>query len=304
MADAVNKQSKAVCSFDRTDARVDDVVAAIVRDGGCFIRGFLDKQSLKQIEDEVRPYLDGDQPFQGAFFPRETRKVCGLAGKSPTYVKKIVADPTYQAICKRLLASVTKSWVGDKCLEHTSKPILNAHTVLSIGPGARAQDLHRDDSIHHNILPAVSREDYQPGRDTAVGCFVAGKKATRANGATRFVPGSHLQHTLQPPSEEGAVFAEMEPGDAFLMLASCYHGGSANTTENEERLLYGTFMCKGYLRQEENIPLAVPLEKAAQYPSAVQALLGYDVSDPFLGWVDLKSPLEVCFGKQGSNGFH
>lgn len=43
------------------------------------------------------------------------------------------------------------------------------------------------------------------------------------------------------------MYAEMEPGDAFLMLASWYHDGSASTTEHEERLLYATFMCKGYL---------------------------------------------------------
>ncbi|KIW31840.1 uncharacterized protein PV07_03433 [Cladophialophora immunda] len=298
MTEAVNNQPNSVCSFNRESVSVDDVVAALVRDGGCFVRNFMSKEDAAAIEREIRPYLDMDQPLNGDFFPKETRKVCGLAGKSPTFIKVAMGDSVYQQACERLLSSHSKSWYGGECMEHISKPILNAHTVFSISPGARAQALHRDDSIHHNVVPAISREDYRVGRDTAIGLFMAGKKTTQANGATRFVPKSHLQHTWDPPSEEGVVYAEMEPGDAFIMLASCYHGGSANTTENEERLLFGCFMCKGYLRQEENMPLAVPTEKIAQYPTEIQAKLGYDVSAPYLGWVDLRSPLEVLFGKE------
>ncbi|KAL2859237.1 hypothetical protein BJX68DRAFT_226028 [Aspergillus pseudodeflectus] len=33
------------------------------------------------------------------------------------------------------------------------------------------------------------------------------------------------------------------------MFSSCFHGGSANQTESEERLVYSCFMTKGYLRQ-------------------------------------------------------
>lgn len=103
--------------------------------------------------------------------------------------------------------------------------------------------------IHHNRLTEIKAEDYAPGRDTGIGLFVAGKPVTKINGATRFIPGSHLWDTMRPPQEDLAVFAELEPGDAFIMLSSCYHGGSANKTSDEERLLYSCFMTKGFLRQ-------------------------------------------------------
>lgn len=71
-----------------------------------------------------------------------------------------------------------------------------------------------------------------PRRDTTVGLFIAGKKATRENSTTRFVPESHLQAS----SEEGVVYAEMKPEDWFVMVASARHGRSANTTDDRERL--------------------------------------------------------------------
>ena len=104
--------------------------------------------------------------------------------------------------------------------------------------------------IHHKQLPAITPDQYTFDRETAIGLFVAGKRTTKANGATRFVPRSHLQSTdTPPPDDSGCFYAELEPGDGFFMLASCYHGGSANTTESEERLLYGCFMTRGWLRQ-------------------------------------------------------
>jgi len=72
--------------------------------------------------------------------------------------------------------------------------------------------------------------------------FVAGTKTTRENGATRVVPGSHLwdYSTPPPPADDSTIqCAELEPGDAFMMLGGCYHGAGANMTIDEERLVYG-----------------------------------------------------------------
>jgi hypothetical protein len=45
--------------------------------------------------------------------------------------------------------------------------------------------------------------------------------------------------------------------------------------------------------------LANPVEKIAEYPRETKALLGYDVSEPFLGWLDLRSPMEILFKEKG-----
>lgn len=37
------------------------------------------------------------------------------------------------------------------------------------------------------------------------------------------------------------------------MFASCFYGGSANTTTDSYRLVYSTFVTRGWLRQEDNV---------------------------------------------------
>lgn len=83
----------------------------------------------------------------------------------------------------------------------------------------------------------------------------------------------------------------MEKGDAFIMLASAFHGGGNNTTKDEKRLVFSTFSVRGYLRQEENQFLAVPKEVARKYDRSVQDFMGYSMSEPAGGWVEQMDPI-------------
>ncbi|KAI9811890.1 MAG: hypothetical protein M1827_005241 [Pycnora praestabilis] len=164
-------------------------------------------------------------------------------------------------VCGKLLKSTIHSWLSSKRETSVSVPQLNSTIVFSIGPGAARQELHRDDVIHHNRLPKISLDEYKIERDTGIGLFVAGKNPMKANGATRFIPRSHLWGD-EHPDEDLAFFAELNPGDAFIMLSSCFHGGSANTTTDEERLISSCFMTtKGFLRQVENQYLSNEIEQ-------------------------------------------
>jgi ectoine hydroxylase-related dioxygenase (phytanoyl-CoA dioxygenase family) len=230
--------------------------------------------------------------------------------KSTTFALRIVGHPLWLGVTDALLSTTSKpnwvsrqgnenlrSWltliqIGDKTETSMSKPQLNNTIVFSISPGARDQALHRDDPIHHVYHPAAA--SHALGRDSGVGFFVAGKKTTRANGATRFIPGSHLwDYSVGPPRESQTFYAELEPGDGFMVLSGCFHGGSANTTKDEERLVYSTFSTRGWLRQEENQYLANPIEEVRKLPSWLQERIGYGLSAPFLGWVNLADPMLV-----------
>lgn len=174
----------------------------------------------------------------------------GLVGKSKIFTECIPGNKLYRDVCDELLSSTHESWLGQKVETSISRPQLNNTIVFSIAPGAKRQELHRDDMNWHNELPGLdSHEDYKIGRDIDIGFFVAGKRTTKANGATRFIPRSHLWAKTQAPNEDLAYYAELDAGDGFIMLASAYHGGSANTTEDEERLILSCFMTKGTLRQ-------------------------------------------------------
>ncbi|KAL7623797.1 hypothetical protein AAE478_005350 [Parahypoxylon ruwenzoriense] len=298
LADDRSRPVPTVPIFDSATATVDEVIDRLIRAGGCVVRGAVAPEVLAQIEQDTRRYILADGEWAGDFFPKETRRVCGLAGKSKAFTEGIVGHDLFKQVGDRMLASKISCWIGDKWEEHLSPAQVNNTIIFSIGPGARAQALHRDDMIHHNMPRSKRVEDYEIGQDTGVGFFVAAKKSTRANGATRFIPGSHLWAHATPPDESLAVHAELEPGDGFIFLSSCYHGGSANTTTDEERLLYSFFMTKGYLRQEENQYLASSYDTVANmYDDDMLQRLGYSVSAPFLGWVDLKHPLDAIRGE-------
>lgn len=102
---------------------------------------------------------------------------------------------------------------------------------------------------YHHRDPRITTDQWHVGRDSGIALFLAGTRTTKENGATRFVPGSHLQGSAEGPgNEDEAIYAEMEKGDCLVMFTSLYHAGSPNLTEDEERLVYTNFSIRGTLR--------------------------------------------------------
>lgn len=274
-----------VPEFPSSDADPASVVAALKLAGGVIVRGILPKTAIAQIETDLRPHLEADTPWEAStFFPPSTRRAFGLAGKSYTAATELVGCPLYQEVCRQFLTSKAYRWYGtpsETSQLNISPPQVNNTIAFSVRPGnSFNQPLHRDDDIHYANRPRVDAYPAQTNaREFGIGFFVAGTPSTRANGATRFIPGSHLEATEQPPDERFVRYAELDVGDGLIMLSSCFHGGSANTTEDEERLLFSCFMTRGWLRQEENQYIAVPVEKAKKLPLRIQKLLGYTISE-------------------------
>ncbi|KAK5462462.1 hypothetical protein LTS15_002174 [Exophiala xenobiotica] len=295
--------------FDAATATVDELVDALRVAGGLVVRNVMNKDELASLEKDIRPELEKDTAWaDGDFFPEETRRAFGLVTKSRTFADRIFGHPLWTGVTDALLSSTLKhNWIGDKNEVSVSAPQLNNTIVFSINPGARDQALHRDDAIHHIYHPAVAKHEL--GRDAGIGFFVAGSKTTKRNGATRFIPGSHLwDYAAGPPQESQTFYAELQPGDGFMVLSGCFHGGSANKTDQpdengeikpEERLVYSTFMTRGWLRQEENQYLINPVEKVRELPEWMQEKIGYGLSRPFLGWINLKSAMEWLHPERG-----
>ncbi|KAL8280676.1 hypothetical protein RQP46_006999 [Phenoliferia psychrophenolica] len=299
----------ALSARDQIEAQVDSydfskevdleaLATSIKRTGGVICKNVCNPADLAAMEADVRPFIVADKPWTGSFFPAETRRVTGLVTKSPTFVEKVLMNPTYQAMADKFLTSHTTGHLGSEFVECESKPQLMNTIVFAIGPGgkdAHNQPLHRDDSIYHVQHPEATPETYKYGRDLQIAFFLAGKKSTKANGATRFIPGSHLwaHEKLGGHHEEDCVYAELDAGDCFMMLGSAQHGGSANTTLDEERLILSCFMTKGYLRQEENQYLTNTLDTVRAYPIETARVIGYNLSIPSLGWVGFEDPIRL-----------
>ena len=101
-------------------------------------------------------------------FAKQTKTVCGLAGKSPSAVKAILQHPTVKAAIKDVLEVTTLSYWGDMENLCTSPPLLSSMFTVRVGPGSARQGLHRDDQDHH-----ATHRNADPKETTKLGCFVA-----------------------------------------------------------------------------------------------------------------------------------
>jgi ectoine hydroxylase-related dioxygenase (phytanoyl-CoA dioxygenase family) len=126
---------------------------------------------------------------------------------------------------------------------------------------------------------------------------------TAANGATRLVPGSHRFD--QPPrygdpadgTAHDVVAAEMPAGSVLVWHGSLWHGGGANTT-TERRWGIAMNYCAGWIRQQENQQLGIPLELARTFPPRLQELSGFGIYRGLMGHIDKRTPAEVLLGSE------
>ncbi|KAJ5895360.1 phytanoyl-CoA dioxygenase family protein [Penicillium taxi] len=271
---------------------VQEILPLLIQNGGVIVEGLISKDILQDIENEMRPHFQQGWDTD-AMFSKKTRVVCGLPDKSPTLMNQCFGNSLFTEVCDAMLTAHFTSCFGEQTYDFHSPPVLNGTVAFSTLPGNPVQRLHRDDNPHHNNFPAITSDQYEIGRDCIVNLFVAGTQTTKENGATRFIPGSHLQQNVHTPDESQAVYIELQPGDAWIMLGSTFHAASSNMTDGEERILYMVSSIKSFLRQMENIYLTLPLEKVREYSPWMQKRLGFSASSPLCGHIDLKDPREV-----------
>ena len=137
--------------------------------------------------------------------------------------------------------------------------------MIAIGPGEPAQLIHRDQWAF-DFFPFPS------GLRGAVQHHLGGQPDfTEETGATRVIPGSHrFEDKLQLRPRRTRCPAEMATGSVLFYTGALYHGGGANRSDEVRYGLNLTYNL-GWLRQEENQYLAVPLEVARDPARAAAA---------------------------------
>ena len=206
-----------------------------------------------------------------------------------------LAMNSIKAVCDQFLISEAYTWYGNPNEVSISPPQLNNTIAFSVRPeDSFDQRLHRHDDIHYANRQRV---EVYPNRPTLVNLELVSSSLQRGPQKRTVPPASFrgaiwsLEATEQPPDEAFAHYAELEPGDGFIMLSSRYHGGSANTTADEGRLLFSCFMTRGYLRQEENQYICVPVDIAKELPLRLQKLIGYAVSEVGISFICRKTSI-------------
>jgi ectoine hydroxylase-related dioxygenase (phytanoyl-CoA dioxygenase family) len=245
----------------------EDVAQRLVDDGYVVVTGMMAAADMQAVRADLSRVLQTTRTGRNSFEGYDTQRIYALFAKTRTF-DQAATDP--------LLLGVL-----DQVLGHYQ---LSAPVGIRIGPGEKAQILHRDDSIYP--VP-------EPHPPLVVNTMWPLDEFTAANGATRFIPGSHQWAPgRQPTATDEVATAVMSPGSAMFYLGSLWHGGGANQTA-APRLGVILEYAAGWLRPQENHCLAVPREIARELPERLQELLGYNIYPPFVGYVDGSHPRKV-----------
>ena len=235
-----------------------DALYAALADAGCLVvTDALPLAECRRIEQELAGgmatarVIEKDDPKQ--FYPGRTRRVTGLVSRSEAVREVIVHD---------LSRELAERHLGANC----ERVQLHVTAAISIGPGARAQSLHREEDLFP-FFP-VPRPHLILASMWAVSDFTAD------NGGTLLVPGSHRWDGQREAAPHEVASAEMPAGSVLYWLGGTLHGGGANTSNSWR---YGVILTYslGWLRQEENQYLDVPPEVLATLAPELQALTGH-----------------------------
>jgi ectoine hydroxylase-related dioxygenase (phytanoyl-CoA dioxygenase family) len=187
------------------------------------------------------------------FYQGKTRRVISLIKKSPTF-RTLATSPIAKLACEQSLQPNCVSWQ------------VHATAAFAVEPGAGNQVLHREEDPFRFI--PMPRPSLVTASMWAVTDF------TEANGATRLVPGSHTWKDGRQPREDEVVAAEMPAGSVLFWAGGLLHGAGANRT-NDVRCGYFVSFSVGWVRQEENHYLEIPVGEALELDAEMRDLLGY-----------------------------
>jgi ectoine hydroxylase-related dioxygenase (phytanoyl-CoA dioxygenase family) len=244
-----------------------DAVEAIRRDGYAVLEGLLSDGEIAEIKASLAPWLRGELMGRNDFEGLHTERVYALLAKAPT-VARIVEHPR------------TLEIVGQFLRPHFR---LSGCLAIHVHPGETPQGWHSDDS--YVFLP-------RPRPMVGVSTIWAFDDFTDSNGATEVIPGSHRwgSDEMPAPDDPRAVKVIMPAGSVVVFAGTLFHRGGAHHGSGT-RLAITPQYCEPWVRQIENMPLAVPPGLARDYSERVQELLGYDIFEPtFIGYVDGMHP--------------
>lgn len=260
-------------------AAVEDVTAALERDGGVVVDDFLARETLDGLRRDLLPLLERRSAGRDGFSGYRTRRLGALFAHT-RHCAEIATHPLFLPAAEHFLCRPREVWVGGERLSLAADVRIGVTQAIQIGPGQGAQPLHRDDTAFLWRHPTGGRE----GRLQII-CAVS--DFTAENGGTLVIPGSHLWDDDRQPEASEAIPTVMKAGSALIFLGSTFHAGGANTTQGEYRTAVGMALDASNVRQEENMYLSLTPAAVASYPEPIRRLLGWSAGANHMGWVEV-----------------
>jgi len=163
-----------------------------------------------------------------------------------------------QIIMKDLTRQMMTHLLGENCL-------LSSFTAHVIEQGNELQPLHKDGGVAPDATPYP----------IVANMMWMITDFTEENGATRVVPGSHLEPGRPRQGDRPETIAATGPaGSAFVFDGRLWHGTGANRT-SEARVGCLSYHCRGWVRQQENFALSLAPDVKARCPEDLLRVLGF-----------------------------
>ena len=242
----------------------------IERDGFTIVEGVFSKADAGALlEDLARLERELDIDFASNDFEgRRTRRIYNL----------LVHGPLYEAVpVHPKVLPIVDGVLDPGCL-------VSSLSSIAIHPGETVQPIHADDQLVPLPKPHVP---------IVCNTMWALTDFNEENGATRILPGTHKSE--RSPDYGGAydsIPAEMSQGSVLIWHGSLWHGGGANRSD-AVRVGIAMNYCAGWIRQQENQQLGIPLEIARGFGPRLRELIGYGVYRSLMGHIDKRSPVDL-----------
>lgn len=238
----------------------------------------LSRDFVNGIRAALAPHLERDLTGRNDFEGLKTNRVYALLAKSPVFAELAIHP---------LALAFAEAELGQSCL-------LSALLAINLHPGETVQPWHFDDG---------GAKVPRPRPALGISAFWAIDDTTDINGSTEIIPGSHLwdDHRVEGASSladfssrsaqrdtgdrADAIKLAMPSGSLAITKGTLWHRGGANRSDRP-RLIVTPQYCAGWVRQLENMSLAVPAEVAETLPERARELIGYSIHPPFMGHVD------------------
>ena len=243
------------------DAESSAIVAAVQQDGAVILDDVLSDGFIAALREETDPYMEHTSNGEDHFAGHHTTRTGGLLVRSEK-CRELIEHQTILNPCNEFLAP------------YCERVQLHLTQIIRIRPGETAQTIHRDRWAWGKHL---SHLEPQFNTIWAITDF------TSENGATQVVPGSTQWPDDQEIQSEQITQAEMKAGSVLVYSGSVFHGGGANTSD-QDRIGINITYALGWLRQEENQYLSCPPELAKDLSPTLQGLAGYAMGQYALGY--------------------
>lgn len=251
-------------------AAIAEHVKRVETDGYTVVENAIDLDVIDAIEEDLHRLERelGTKPAGNGFEGAATLRVYNLL----KYGKVWEAIPVHPNVLP-----IIEGVLDPGCL-------VSSLSSIAIHPGESAQPIHADDQLVPLPKPHVP---------IVCNTMWALTDFTEENGATRIIPGTHKSD--RSPDYGGAydsIPAEMAQGSVLIWHGSLWHGGGANRSD-AVRVGIAMNYCAGWVRQQENQQLGIPLEIARGFGPRLRELVGYGVYRSLMGHIDKRSPVDL-----------